>query len=100
MSNTKSAALDFHYIKLDEIKYNLLKSQNLMINLGICEEIKYTLAEEISCHLISNRDIERYSLDEWKRKTKPKKRKENDSLSKSLLALLLEMLFMIKLSWS
>lgn len=47
----------------------------------ICEEIKNTLAEEIACHLISNRDIERYCFDEWKKKTKPKKSKENEKMS-------------------
>lgn len=39
----------------------------------ICEEIKNTLAEEIACHLISNRDIERYCFDEWKKRQNPRK---------------------------
>ena len=44
----------------------------------ICTEIKKALAEEITVHLISKRQIERYCLSEWKKKTKPKK---NDKLS-------------------
>lgn len=47
----------------------------------ICEEIKNALSEEITSTLISRRDIERYCLDEWKKRTKPNKTKENDKLS-------------------
>ena len=39
----------------------------------ICEEIKNTLKNEILVKLISNRDIGRYSLPNWKKKSKPKK---------------------------
>jgi len=44
---------------------------------SICEEIKTILHDEIREKLISSRDIERYCLDKWKKKTKPK----NDNLS-------------------
>lgn len=47
----------------------------------ICEEIKNVLSEEITSSLISRRDIERYCLYEWKKKTKPIKGRENDNLS-------------------
>jgi hypothetical protein len=47
----------------------------------ICRAIKKALAEEVAAHIISKRQIERYCLDEWKEKTKPKK---NDKLSFSL----------------
>jgi hypothetical protein len=40
------------------------------------EEIKNVLRDEIAEKLISSRDIERYCLDKWKTKTKPK----NDNL--------------------
>src|SRR5215212_315383 len=45
---------------------------------NFCEEIKIVLHEEIAKHIISSRDIERYSPDKWKKKTKPQK---NDNLS-------------------
>lgn len=69
----------------DEFKSFLTKRRELIIKLGqafertvsntesICEEIKNVLGEEIAQRLISIRDIERYCLDKWKRKTRPKK---------------------------
>jgi hypothetical protein len=70
------------------------KSRELILKLGneltrtmrsedICEEIKHILNEEIREGLISTRNIERYCLDNWKKKTKPKKQTENDKLSLS-----------------
>ena len=70
-----------------EFKMMLGKRKELIITLGlafeakvsnsesVCEEIKNALHEEIAQKLISTRDIERYCLDKWKRKTKPKKEK-------------------------
>jgi hypothetical protein len=67
-----------------------LKRKDIIVKLGnafekflpkpesICEEIKIVLHEEIAKHIISSRDIERYSPDKWKKKTKPQK---NDNLS-------------------
>src|SRR2546427_1388920 len=72
-----------------EFKYFLNKKKELVTKLGtayekvvgnpesICEEIKNILRDEIADKLISSRDIERYSPDKWKKKTKPK----NDNLS-------------------
>ncbi|MDQ6863524.1 MAG: hypothetical protein M3044_06845 [Thermoproteota archaeon] len=72
-----------------EFKHFLIKRKELIIKLGtayekvvantesICEEIKNVLRDEIAQKLISSRDIERYCLDKWKTKTKPK----NDNLS-------------------
>ena len=67
-----------------------MKRRDLIIKLGnefeklvpkresICEEIKIVLREEIAEHIISSRDIERYSPEKWKKKTKLQK---NDKLS-------------------
>lgn len=76
-----------------EFKNFLIKREQLVIKLGkalenehqnkkenICAEIKGILRQEVADGLISRRDIERYSLDEWKKNTKPKK-DENDNLS-------------------
>jgi hypothetical protein len=76
-----------------EFKNFLIKREQLVIKLGkalenehqnkkenICAEIKGILRQEVADGLISRRDIERYSLDEWKKNTKPKK-EENDNLS-------------------
>lgn len=76
-----------------EFKNFLIKREQLVIKLGkalenehqnkkenICAEIKGILRQEVADGLISRRDIERYSLDEWKKNTKPKK-EENDKLS-------------------
>jgi hypothetical protein len=83
---------------LDEIIQNvrqefrsfLVKRRELIIKLGyafervvanpecICEEIKSALRDEIAEKIISSRNIEMYSPDKWKKKTKPKK---NDNLS-------------------
>jgi hypothetical protein len=72
-----------------EFKHFLTKRKELIIKMGtayekvvanpesICEEIKNVLRDEIAQKLISSRDIERYCLDKWKTKTKPK----NDNLS-------------------
>ena len=66
------------------------KRKDLIIQLGsqiekttsdiesTCEQIKYYLAEEITEGLILKRDIERYCPEKWKKKTKPKKEKQND----------------------
>ena len=73
-----------------ELRSMLIKRQKLIQRLGyafegvvanpesICEEIKTTLRDEIAEKAISSRDIERYCLDKWKKKTKPQK---NDKLS-------------------
>ena len=73
-----------------EFKSFLIKRRELILKLGnafeklvpkpesICEEIKIVLREEIAEHIISSRDIERYSPEKWKKKTKPQK---NDNLS-------------------
>lgn len=76
-----------------EFKIFLAKREDLVIKLGktlekehpknrenICREIKGILRQEIADKLISGRDVERYCLDEWKQKTKPKT-DENDKLS-------------------
>lgn len=76
-----------------EFKNFLIKREQFVIKLGkalenehpnkkenICAEIKGILREEIADGLISRRDIERYSLEKWKKNTKPKK-EENDKLS-------------------
>ena len=39
---------------------------------NICQEIKNVLRNEIARGLITGRLIEQYSLDKWKKKTKPK----------------------------
>jgi hypothetical protein len=73
-----------------ELRVLFLKHKDIIIKLGdefeklvtnsesVCEEIKIALHEEITDHIISLRDIERYCPDKWKKKTKPKK---NDNLS-------------------
>jgi hypothetical protein len=73
-----------------KLKSIFMKRRDLIIKLGnefeklvpkpesICEEIKIVLREEIAEHIISSRDIERYSPEKWKKKTKPQK---NDNLS-------------------
>jgi hypothetical protein len=76
-----------------EFKNFFIKREQLVIKLGkalenehqnkkenICAEIKGILRQEVADGLISRRDIERYSPDEWKKNTKPKK-EENDKLS-------------------
>jgi hypothetical protein len=54
--------------------------QSGLLEESICEEIKNILLEEIASGEISRRDIERYSLSNWKKKTRPKKN-ENDKMS-------------------
>ncbi len=82
---------------IDEVKkeFNMMlgKRKGLIIKLGlafeakvsnsesVCEEIKNVLHEEIAQKLISTRDIERYCLDKWKRKTGPKKKIDKMSIS-------------------
>lgn len=73
-----------------ELRSMLMKRRKLIQRLGyafervvanpesICEEIKTSLRDEIVDKTISSRDIERYCLDKWKKKTKPQK---NDKLS-------------------
>jgi hypothetical protein len=95
-SNTNQDNLDIDSVIANvqqEFKNFLIKREQLVIKLGkalgnehpnkkenICAEIKGILREEIADGLISRRDIERYSPDEWKKNTKPKK-EENDKLS-------------------
>jgi hypothetical protein len=68
------------------------KSKELILKLGnelartirpedICEEIKHILNQEIREGLISAKTIERYCLDNWKKKTKPKKQNGERQLS-------------------
>lgn len=98
MNNNRNlkAEQDSLDIVIDEIKKEFktlgCKRKDLIIKLGnaleqtgwqedsICEEIKNILVEEITNGDISRRDIERYSPDNWKKKTHPIK-KENDKLS-------------------
>lgn len=49
-----------------------LKENKLVKENDICIEIKSYLKEEIDEHLISERTVDRYCPDSWKRKTKPK----------------------------
>ena len=68
-----------------ELRSMLIKRRKLIQKLGyafekvvanpesICEEIKTSLRDEIVDKTISSRDIERYCLDKWKKKTKPQK---------------------------
>lgn len=91
MSETKNhSELDGIVVEVKkEFKHFLFKRKELIITLGtayekvvanpesIWEEIKNVLRDEIAQKLISSRDIERYCLDKWKTKTKPK----NDNLS-------------------
>ncbi|HEY7572052.1 MAG TPA: hypothetical protein VH796_11855 [Nitrososphaeraceae archaeon] len=79
-----------------EFKIFLAKRKDLIIRLGqafertvsdnesICEEIKNALREEITQKLISIRDIERYCPNKWKRKTRPKKKIDNTSISEEI----------------
>ncbi len=72
-----------------EFRKQLVKRKELITRLGnafesdgselesICKKIKNSLYQEIADEIISARDIERYCLDKWKKKTKPK----NDKLS-------------------
>lgn len=76
----------------EELKTIFFKRKDLILKLGkafknivseyesICEEIKNVLRDEIRDGHISERDIERYCPEEWKKKTKAKKPK-NDKLS-------------------
>jgi hypothetical protein len=73
-----------------ELRSMLLRRRKLIQKLGyafekvvanpesICEEIKTSLRDEIADKTVSSRDIERYCLDKWKKKTKPQR---NDKLS-------------------
>ena len=85
-----SSELDVTIAEVKEgFKYFLVRRKELIVKLGtayekvvadpesICEEIKNVLRDEIAQKLISSRDIERYCLDKWKKKTKPR----NDKLS-------------------
>jgi DNA repair exonuclease SbcCD ATPase subunit len=88
-SNNSELDIVIKEVKL-RLKSIFMKRRELIIKLGnefekvvqkpesICEEIKIVLHEEITEHIISSRDIERYSLEKWKKKTKPQK---NDKLS-------------------
>jgi hypothetical protein len=72
-----------------EFRKQLVKRKELIARLGnafesvgsnpesICKKIKNSLHQEIADEVITSRDIERYCLDKWKKKTKPK----NDNLS-------------------
>jgi len=50
---------------------------------SICEEIKNALKSEVTEGLISNRLIEMYCPENWKKKRRPKKQKENEKFSLS-----------------
>src|SRR5437870_4781127 len=75
-----------------ELRGNDVKNRYAVLRLGnsyesvvanqesICEEIKTALREEIAEGIISRRTIERYCPDKWKKKTKPK-RSKNDEVS-------------------
>ena len=97
---TKVKELILHLMSLlfmsrRNLRYWAGKRRNLIIMLGnkrllekrireqdICEEIKRILHEEIIKEEISRRDIERYCPDNWKKRTKPKqKENENDNPS-------------------
>ena len=76
-----------------EFRAMLGKRKDLIIKLGealehkvsdsesICEEIKNALRDEIAEGLISNRIIELYCPDKWKKKTKPKNIEKNEKNS-------------------
>ena len=76
----------------NEFRAMLCKRKDLIIKLGeaferkvsnsesVCEEIKNALHEEIAQKIVSTRDIERYCLDKWKRKTGPRK-EQSDKMS-------------------
>jgi hypothetical protein len=96
MSSVNSTELDIVIREVkDEFRKMLLKRKEFVVKLGnafekvvgdpesICEELKTVLREEIAVKLISARHIERYCPDKWKRKTKPRKPK-NDILSFSM----------------
>jgi hypothetical protein len=86
------------YAVIGEVKEGFriigFKTRDLILKLGneliktlkpedVCEKIKHILNEEIREGLILPRSIERYCLDNWKKKTKPKKPIEKDNLSLS-----------------
>ena len=56
---------------------NFLKEKKLVKERDIYIEIKSYLEEEIQEHIISERTIDRCCPDEWRRKTKPKKERQN-----------------------
>lgn len=82
-------------VKQEFREWKLVKRGDLVRKLGhayenvvsdpkdVCEEVKNTLRDEIDERLISTRDIERYCLGKWKKKTKPNAgaKTENDKLS-------------------
>jgi hypothetical protein len=102
--NEDNHALEYDNAELDkvirlvkeEFRNIFAKRKDLIMKLGeafkqrvsniedVCEEIKNALREEIAEGIISNRDIERYCPDKWKKNTKPKK-ENNDNLSFSRL---------------
>ncbi|MGA9840925.1 MAG: hypothetical protein WBP64_03715 [Nitrososphaeraceae archaeon] len=103
MSSNEQSSIDHNNSDIDSIIANvkqefknfLIKYEQLIITLGeaferiiskpesICREIKGTLREEIAQGLITTRVIELYCRDEWKKKTRPKKEKnENLSISR------------------
>ena len=99
MSSNEQSIIDHDNSDIDSIIANvkqefknfLVKREQLIITLGkaferivtnresISGEIKAALREEIAQGLISRRDIEKYCPDEWKKKTKPKKEKNDIS---------------------
>jgi hypothetical protein len=99
LSSNEQSSIDHNNSDIDSIIANvkqefknfLIKYEQLIITLGeafqrivskpdsICREIKGTLREEIAQGLITTRVIELYCRDEWKKKTKPKKEKNDIS---------------------
>ena len=100
MSSTERRNINHDNLDIDsiiakvkqEFKNFFIQREQLIITLGkaferivskpesICREIKGTLREEIAQGLITTRAIELHCPDEWKKKTRPKKEK-NENLS-------------------
>jgi hypothetical protein len=60
-------------IRLGEAFEGVIKSES------ICKEIKKVLKDEIEQELISHRLIEQYCLPKWKKETRPKKKKNEET---------------------
>ena len=100
MSSNEQSIIDHDDLDIDsiiakvkqEFKNFFIQREQLIITLGkaferivskpesICREIKGTLREEIAQGLVTTRAIELHCQDEWKKKTRPKKEK-NENLS-------------------
>ncbi|MGB8936713.1 MAG: hypothetical protein WCC17_16595 [Candidatus Nitrosopolaris sp.] len=73
-----------HFTKCKELVKRLgdaIKRAGIVKESDICHEVKNVLAEEIAAQDITVRTVDRYCLDEWKKITKPKKKKDNLSFS-------------------